>query len=66
MQCPLFVTISTMSVEEMRSFFGGTQQYEVEGRRHRSDRGGENDTELLIATNNHVVEGRHQPFRGFH
>ena len=28
---PSLVTISTMSVEEMQSFFGGTQQYEVEG-----------------------------------
>ena len=28
---PSLVTISTMSVEEMRSFFGGTQQYEVQG-----------------------------------
>ena len=40
----------------MRSFFGGTQQYEVQG----AGTGvivGENDTELLIATNNHVVEG---------
>ena len=53
---PSVVTISTMSVEEMRSFFGGTQQYEVEG----AGTGvivGENDTELLIATNNHLVEG---------
>ena len=53
---PSVVTISTMSVEEMRSFFGGTQQYGVEG----AGTGvivGENDTELLIATNNHVVEG---------
>ena len=53
---PSVVTISTMSVEEMRSFFGGTQQYEVEG----AGTGvivGENDSELLIATNNHVVEG---------
>ena len=53
---PSVVTISTMSVEEMRSFFGGTQQYEVEG----AGTGvivGENDTELLVATNNHVVEG---------
>ena len=53
---PSVVTISTMSVEEMRSFFGGTQQYKVEG----AGTGvivGENDTELLIATNNHVVEG---------
>lgn len=53
---PSVVTISTMSVEEMRSFFGGTQQFEVEG----AGTGvivGKNDTELLIATNNHVVEG---------
>nr|WP_294491715.1 trypsin-like peptidase domain-containing protein [uncultured Mediterraneibacter sp.] len=52
---PSLVTISTMSVEEMRSFFGGTQQYEVES----AGTGvivGENDTELLIATNYHVVE----------
>ena len=40
----------------MRNFFGGTQQYEVQG----AGTGvsvGENDTELLIATNNHVIEG---------
>lgn len=53
---PSVVTISTMTVEEMRNFFGGTQQYEVQG----AGTGvivGENDTELLIATNYHVVEG---------
>ena len=53
---PSVVTISTMSVEEMRSFFGGTQQYKVEG----AGTGvivGKNDSELLIAINNHVVEG---------
>ena len=53
---PSVVTISTMSVEEMRSFFGGTQQYKVEG----AGTGvivGKNDSELLIATNNHVLEG---------
>lgn len=53
---PSLVTISTMSVEEMQSFFGGMQQYEVQG----AGTGvivGENDTELLIATNYHVVEG---------
>ena len=53
---PSLVTISTMTVEEMRSFFGGTQQYEVQG----AGTGvivGENDKELLIATNYHVVEG---------
>lgn len=61
---PSVGTISTMSVEEMRSFFGGTQQYEVEG----AGTGviiGENDTELLIATNNHVVEGASSLSVGF-
>ena len=61
---PSVVTISTMSVEEMRSFFGGTLQYEVEG----AGTGvivGENDSELLIATNNHVVEGASSLSVGF-
>ena len=61
---PSVVTISTMSVEEMRSFFGGTFQYEVEG----AGTGvivGENDSELLIATNNHVVEGASSLSVGF-
>lgn len=53
---PSLVTISTMSVEEMQSFFGGSQKYQVQG----AGSGviiGQNDTELLIATNNHVVAG---------
>ena len=53
---PSVVTISTMSVEEMRNFLGGVAEYKVQG----AGTGvivGENDTELLIATNNHVVEG---------
>ena len=61
---PSVVTISTMSVEEMRSFFGGTRQYEVEG----AGTGvivGKNDSELLIATNNHVVEGASSLSVGF-
>ncbi len=61
---PSLVTISTMSVEEMRSFFGGTMQYEVQG----AGTGvivGENDSELLIATNNHVVEGASSLSVGF-
>lgn len=61
---PSLVTISTMSVEEMQSFFGGTQQYEVQG----AGTGvivGKNDTELLIATNNHVVEGAESLSVGF-
>ena len=61
---PSLVTISTMSVQEMQSFFGGTQQYEVEG----AGTGvivGQNDSELLIATNNHVVEGATEVTVGF-
>lgn len=53
---PSVVTISTMSVQEMQDFFGGVHQYESEG----AGTGvivGKNSTELLIATNNHVVEG---------
>ena len=61
---PSLVTISTMTVEQMRSFFGGTQQYEVQG----AGTGvivGENDKELLIATNYHVVEGASSLSVGF-
>lgn len=61
---PSVVTISTMSVEEMQSFFGGTREYEVEG----AGTGviiGKNDSELLIVTNNHVVEGAKSLSVGF-
>lgn len=54
---PSVVTISTMSVEEMRSFFGGTQEIQVQG----AGTGvivNKNESELLIATNNHVVEAQ--------
>lgn len=51
------VAITTVSVQEIPSFFGyGTRQYQSAG----SGSGiivGENDDELLIATNNHVVSG---------
>ena len=60
---PSVVAITSVSVQEIPSFFGiygfgtyGTQQYSSES----SGSGiivGENDQELLIATNNHVVEG---------
>ncbi len=64
-QCmPSLVTISTISVEEMRNFFGQTQKYEVEG----AGTGvivGQNDTELLIATNNHVISGAKSLSVGF-
>ncbi len=51
---PSVVAITTVSVEEFYDFFGGTQQYEGIG----SGSGiiiGQNDDELLVATNNHVV-----------
>ena len=60
---PSLVTISTMSVQEMQSFFG-TQTYEAEG----AGTGvivGENETELLIATNNHVIEDAEEVSIGF-
>ena len=53
---PSIVSITSMSVEEVQSFFGGTYQQETEG----AGTGiiiGQNDSELLIVTNNHVVEG---------
>lgn len=49
------VGISNMSVQEVQSFFGMTYQQETPS----SGSGiivGENESELLIATNNHVVE----------
>lgn len=53
---PSIVSITSMSVEEVQSFFGGTYQQKTEG----AGTGiiiGQNDSELLIVTNNHVVEG---------
>lgn len=51
------VAITSVSVQEIPSFFGyGIRQYQSAG----SGSGiivGENDSELLIATNNHVVSG---------
>lgn len=53
---PSIVSITNMSVQEVQSFFGQTQEQESE-----SLGSGiivqQSDTELLIATNNHVVEG---------
>lgn len=53
---PSVVSITNMSVQEVMSFFGGTQLRESQS----CGSGfivGQNDTELLIVTNNHVVEG---------
>ena len=52
---PSVVSITNMSVQEVQSFFGGTQMQESQS----SGSGiiiGKNDTELLIVTNNHVIE----------
>ena len=54
---PSVVSITNLSVQEVQYFFfGGTtvQEYESSGSGVII---GQNDTELLIATNNHVVEG---------
>ena len=53
---PSIVSITSMSVEEVRSFFGGTYEQQSKG----AGTGiiiGKTDTELLIVTNNHVVAG---------
>ena len=53
---PSIVSITSMSIQEVQSFFGGTYEQTSEG----AGTGiiiGKNDTELLIVTNNHVVEG---------
>lgn len=53
---PSIVSITSMSVEEVQNFFGNTYQKQSAG----AGTGiiiGENDSELLIVTNNHVVEG---------
>ena len=53
---PSIVSITSMSVQEVQSFFGGTYEQTNEG----AGTGiiiGKNDSELLIVTNNHVVAG---------
>lgn len=51
---PSIVSITNMSVQEVQNFFGGTQKSESAG---SGIIVGQNDSELLIVTNNHVVEG---------
>ncbi len=53
---PAVVAITVKSIQEVPNYFGYYEQYESEG----SGSGiiiGQNDSELLIVTNNHVVEG---------
>lgn len=53
---PSVVSITNASVSTVRDFFGGVQEYPIES----TGSGiivGQNDKELLIATNNHVIAG---------
>ena len=53
---PSIVSITNMSVQEVQNFFGGTQKQESES----AGTGiiiSQNDSELLVVTNNHVVAG---------
>ncbi len=53
---PSIVSITNMSVQEVQNFFGGTSKQESES----AGTGiiiSQNDSELLVATNNHVVAG---------
>ncbi|MFI3171393.1 MAG: trypsin-like peptidase domain-containing protein [Eubacteriales bacterium] len=52
---PSIVSITNLSVQEVQSYFGQSNYYEMES----AGSGiiiGENDTELLILSNNHVIE----------
>lgn len=52
---PSVVSITNMTVSEVRDFFGGVREQQAQS----SGSGiiiGQNDTELLIVTNNHVIE----------
>lgn len=53
---PSVVSITNISIQQVQSFFGGIQEQEIPS----AGSGiiiSQNDTELLILTNNHVVEG---------
>ena len=53
---PSVVSITNASVQTVQDFFGGVQEYPIQS----AGSGivvGQDDDELLIATNNHVVEG---------
>ena len=53
---PSVVSITNLSVQQVQNFFGGIQEYESES----AGSGiiiAQNEDELLIVTNNHVVEG---------
>lgn len=54
---PSIVAITNKGVEEVQSFFFGRTQYEETESSGSGVIIAKNDTELLIATNNHVVDG---------
>ena len=54
---PSVVAITTVSVQEIPSFFGYTSRQYKSASTGSGIIGGDNDDELLIATNNHVVDG---------
>ncbi len=61
---PSLVAITSQSVQEMMNWFGQSQVYESES----SGSGiiiGQTDTELLIVTNNHVIDGAQTLSVGF-
>ena len=69
---PSIVSITTKSVEEVQSYYGMFGQYGAYSPEQREVQGsgsgiiiGKNDSELLIATNYHVVEGAETLSVGF-
>ena len=69
---PSIVSITTKSVEEVQSYYGMFGQYGAYSPEQREVEGsgsgiiiGKNDTELLIATNYHVVDGAETLSVGF-
>lgn len=69
---PSIVSITTKSVEEVQSYYGMFGQYGAYSPEQREVQGsgsgiiiGKNDTELLIATNYHVVDGAETLSVGF-
>lgn len=69
---PSIVSITTKSVEEVQSYYGMVGQYGAYSPEQREVQGsgsgiiiGKNDTELLIATNYHVVDGAETLSVGF-
>ena len=53
---PSIVSITNLSLQEVQSFFGGSYAQEIQSSGSGSIIG-QNETELLLVTNNHVIEG---------